>query len=495
MLSLPEGEDEEGIGWYLGVITDLSQPVQEDYLALYVGQSINISKRVKRHLIDRRHKFSTQYGVTRRGDKRVQYVTLGTISKEDVTKEEQKAILNYGELLLCLFFQTLPEIKMVRYLPEDAIRTSTIGLISQNPMGQEIRDLMFQPGCSKWASTDVPQAFRDKRQDNMDGIHYISWIVSQRLSLGTYRWARDPELVLGDDPYIMVRCGRCRETVGQDRAPLYARDGSGYIVRKLVCKVCRNLGPGKALFYPIDPQIQYEQMSRYKRKYYRAHPDLRAEVEKAERTLIDSRIKEMVEKGFHEDMDDQDTEDEQHTEDEQDIEDEGVSGSRGVPGPRDVGGSRNSAGPYGARKWTDTLRTRLLGNRFFHCKKPESQPGGRVFFREVCVTVPEAAGFDCDVRVRCDLKRAGEVHPNVCAVDTVPEDPARRLGIEVTYRDIRDGSEKSLWCFLGGEQNAKKLNSFVDFLEQKPDGYTVQQPRRCLPRSVKYGRSKVTYTS
>ena len=157
MLRLPEAEDGEGIGWYLGAVTDLSQPVQEDYLALYVGQSINISKRVQRHLIDRRHKFSAQYEVTRRGDKRVQYVTSGTISKEDVTKEEQKAILNYGELLLCLFFQTLPETKMVRYLPGDAIRTSIIGLNSQNPMGQEIRDLMYQPGSSKWASIDVPK--------------------------------------------------------------------------------------------------------------------------------------------------------------------------------------------------------------------------------------------------------------------------------------------------------------------------------------------------
>ena len=142
-------------------------------------------------------------------------------------------------------------------------------------MGQEIRDLMFQPGSSKWASIDVPQAFRDKRQDNIDGIHYKSWIISMRLSLGTYRWARDPELVLGDNPHIMVRCGRCRGIVGQDQVPLYARDGSGYIVRRFVCKECRNSGHGRAYFYPIDPQIQYEQMPRYKVKYYRAHPDLR----------------------------------------------------------------------------------------------------------------------------------------------------------------------------------------------------------------------------
>ena len=389
------------------------------------------------------------------------------------------------------FFQTLPETKMVRYLPVDAIRTSVIGLNSQNPMGQETRDLMCQPGSSKWASVDVPQAFRDRRRDNIDRIYYKSWIISNRLSQGTYRWARDPELVLGDDPHIMVRCGRCRGTVGQDRVPLYARDGSGYISRRFVCKECRNSGHGSAYFYPIDPQIQYQKMSRYKARYYRTHPDLLAEDEKAERTLMDSRIKEMPEKGFYEDINEQDTEDEQDTEeeydteDEQDIEDEGVEG---VPGPR------NSAGPLGPKKWTGNLRTRLLGNSLFHCKKPKSQPGGRIYLRKVFITVPEAAGFDCDVRVRCDLKRAGEVHPHVCAVYTVPEDPARRLGIEVTYLDVREGSEKSSWCFLGGEKNTKQLNSLVDFLEQKPDSYTSQQPRRYLPKSVKYGRSRFTYT-
>lgn len=178
MLRLPEAEDEEGIGWYLGVVTDLSQPVQEDYLALYVGQSINISKRVKRHLIDRRHKFSAQYEVTRRGDKRVQYVTLGTISKEDVTKEEQKAILNYGELLLCLFFQTLPETKMVRYLPEDAIRTSMIGLNSQNPMGQEIRISCVNPAAVSGPLLTFPKHF---------GINVKIISMASIINLGLYQ--------------------------------------------------------------------------------------------------------------------------------------------------------------------------------------------------------------------------------------------------------------------------------------------------------------------
>ncbi|KAI4211626.1 MAG: hypothetical protein LQ351_005667 [Letrouitia transgressa] len=265
-------------------------------------------------------------------------------------------------------------------------------------MGQEIRDLMYQPGSSKWASIDVPQASRDKRQENIDEIYYKSWIISKRLSQGTYRWARDPELVLGDDPHIMVRCGRCRGIVGQDRVPLYARDGSGYITRRFVCKECRNSGHGSAYFYPIDPQIQYIQMTKYKVKYYRAHPDLRAEDEKAERTLMDSRIKEMLEKGLHEDMDEQDTEDEQ---DQRCPEGHEHRESQKQLHPRC---------PHGARKWTGNLRTRLLGNRFFHCEKREGQPGGRVYFGPVTTTVPEAAGPECDVRVRCDLKRVGEVH-------------------------------------------------------------------------------------
>ena len=114
----------------------------------------------------------------------------------------------------------------------------------------------------------------------------------------------------GDSGDVDVGYEADDELEEEEEDPLYARDGSGYIVRRFVCKECRNSGHGRAYFYPIDPQNQYEQMPRYKVKYYRAHPDLRAEDEKAERTLMDSRIKEMLEKGFHEDMDEQDTDDE-----------------------------------------------------------------------------------------------------------------------------------------------------------------------------------------
>ncbi|KAM0799581.1 hypothetical protein BDR22DRAFT_890168 [Usnea florida] len=152
----------------------------------------------------------------------------------------------------------------------------------------------------------------------------------------------------------------------------------------------------------------------------------------------------MLEKEFHEDMD------------EQDIEDEGASGSRGGPGPRD-------SWSLWRQEMDRQSSNKIAGEQIFPLQKT-GKPAQR----------KKAAGFDCYVRVRCDLKRADEVHPHVCAVDTVPDDPARRLGIEVTSMDVRDGSEKSSWCFLGGEQNAKKLNSLVDFLKQKPDGSTVQ---------------------
>ncbi len=56
--------------------------------------------------------------------------------------------------------------------------------------------------------------------------------------------------------------------------------------------------------------------------YYRAHPDPRAEDDKAQRTLVTSSTKEMLDKGFYEDVDEQDTEDEQDAEDEQDIKNE-----------------------------------------------------------------------------------------------------------------------------------------------------------------------------
>ncbi len=37
--NLPSAKEEKGTGWYIGVVSDMSDPVDEDYIRLYVGQS------------------------------------------------------------------------------------------------------------------------------------------------------------------------------------------------------------------------------------------------------------------------------------------------------------------------------------------------------------------------------------------------------------------------------------------------------------------------
>ncbi|KAL8717434.1 MAG: hypothetical protein Q9225_005319 [Loekoesia sp. 1 TL-2023] len=76
LLDLPDARTEKGKGWYLGVISDASDPVKEDYLRLYIGQSIQIARRVQHRLRDRYTQESFQYQTTRRSDKRIQFYPI-----------------------------------------------------------------------------------------------------------------------------------------------------------------------------------------------------------------------------------------------------------------------------------------------------------------------------------------------------------------------------------------------------------------------------------
>lgn len=73
--------------------------------------------------------------------------------------------------------------------------------------------------------------------------------------------------------------------------------------------------------------------------------------------------------------------------------------------------------------------------------------------------------------------------------------PAVRLGIKLKFKSTLDGQMKELWATLSGEDNTKKLNSLVDFLDGKDEQWTEQQPRRFLDQKKGRGRPKPSYTS
>lgn len=491
LLDLPDARTEKGKGWYLGVVSDASDPVEEDYLRLYIGQSIQIARRVQHHLRDRYTQESFQYQTTRRSDKRVQYVTLGVIPTEGLEHETQRVLLNYGELLLCLFFQTLPQMQLPRYLPQEAIREPWIGLNCQNPMQQGIHGGLIQGPDSAWASKDVPETVRAKRQENMSTIHYLHNVMGKREAWGTYTWARDADLRYGDDPSVLVQCGRCRGRPRLDRAPLYARDGSGYILRLGRCNDCRSLGKEITRlprFYPIDPRVPYIQMSRLKAEYMRSHPELKvADIECEDGEVFTNEELDEAKQVYRESLDEELEDIYLQNANWQDEEQEDVVQEA-------AGWERR--GSYGTGEFGGDFRERLLTNQSVHCHKTTTglrKP--RIWVRELHITLPDTADVHEEIRVWCDLRPEGSEHPQACAINTEYGDPARRLGIQVTYFDVNTKSKELIWCHVSGEKNTKKLNSLVDFLLGETEDYTESQPRRFLARNKARGISRSEYTS
>jgi hypothetical protein len=64
----------------------------------------------------------------------------------------------------------------------------------------------------------------------------------------------------------------------------------------------------------------------------------------------------------------------------------------------------------------------------------------------------------------------------------------------VKYNTLHGGS-KVLWSVTSGDYNIKKLNSLVDFLEDKDDDWMESQSRRFLDKNYSRGRYRVSYTS
>jgi hypothetical protein len=143
------------------------------------------------------------------------------------------------------------------------------------------------------------------------------------------------------------------------------------------------------------------------------------------------------------------------------------------------------------------LKRKLRQGANFHCTELKICGvivGYRVYFRGVQISVPLEANIQT-VFVHASLVPEGTVHPHECIKDGEASDPAHRLGIKVKYK-IRDGNTgKEFWSRTSGDCNIKKLNSLVDFLEDKDEDWTENQPRRFLDRNHARKRFKKSYTS
>ena len=143
------------------------------------------------------------------------------------------------------------------------------------------------------------------------------------------------------------------------------------------------------------------------------------------------------------------------------------------------------------------LKRKLLQGANFHCAQLKScgaHTENRVFFRGVQLTVPLEANTQT-VCVRVDLVPEGTVHPHECINGGEAGDPAHRLSIQIRYRTVHENAQEKFWYRTSAQGNIKKLNSLVDFLEDKDGDWIATQPRRFLNRDYSRKRFKTSYTS
>ena len=144
------------------------------------------------------------------------------------------------------------------------------------------------------------------------------------------------------------------------------------------------------------------------------------------------------------------------------------------------------------------LRQKLLEGGIFKCTKKKNRTDcGGIYFRGVAVTVPPHADFT-RVYVQCflhgqDVK--GQDLNSSCAKDALDIDPAKRLKIQIRFYKEGTNELHTEWISQRGLANVMKLNSLVDFLEEKGMEYTERQPRRFLAKCVAQNRLKPCYTS
>jgi hypothetical protein len=143
------------------------------------------------------------------------------------------------------------------------------------------------------------------------------------------------------------------------------------------------------------------------------------------------------------------------------------------------------------------LKRKLRQGANFHCTEVTNH--GVVTMHTVCfrganIHIPLEADPQT-VFVQASLVPEGKVHPHECINGGEISDPAHRLGIKVRLRTKDGNTEKEFWHRTKGDCNIKKLNSIVDFLEDKDADWTEKQPRRFLDRNHGRKRFKTSYTS
>ncbi len=130
------------------------------------------------------------------------------------------------------------------------------------------------------------------------------------------------------------------------------------------------------------------------------------------------------------------------------------------------------------------LKRKLLQGADFHCAQLKSRGAhtkNMVFFRGVQLTVPLGSEYSNSLCSGRTCSR-GTVHPHECFNGGEAGDPAHRLSIQIRYRTVHGNAQEKFWYRTSAQGKIKKVNSLVDFLEDKDGDWVATQQRRFLDR-------------
>ncbi len=153
-----------------------------------------------------------------------------------------------------------------------------------------------------------------------------------------------------------------------------------------------------------------------------------------------------------------------------------------------------------ASRKANTRREILLGAyREVKSYRCQTVPGGYVIRR--CIFIGSfylwlphnsAASFGGKVYFKIEISN-GQAHHSPYAIRATQDDPAIRLGIQISGTDTL-GNAISFWLKSKGKQNILKMNTLVDEFEGKTDGEIGRTPRRWIAKKETRGRYKPSYT-
>ncbi|KAF1843745.1 uncharacterized protein K460DRAFT_396974 [Cucurbitaria berberidis CBS 394.84] len=240
-----------GPGWYMNIIIDENDP---DWFAAYVGQSKYIRKRIRQHTVNYLFDDTLHYFSWRQPGKKSVFVHLGRVPGN---LENIDMILNIGEQLLSIIFQTLPEKTLPEYLPVGVqIQLPHRGLNVARPMQQGHKDAVQETrvllASSNALTLSYAEGIKSRKTDMLDKARQQQVEEEQVRQMATKRGHskkahlfREADALLGDLTSVMRWCRICRTTQSLDPAPIYEVSTGRYIARKAPCDTCVETAPGR----------------------------------------------------------------------------------------------------------------------------------------------------------------------------------------------------------------------------------------------------------